>query len=193
VNLAPPHVRCIQIGRDPRAMSAGAPAFRFSLNSGASGVWKVRSFRVKPLSPMDPGAWLSQSCSITFRLAMAATAAGRSCIEWENMPPARISTASSGRSFRNAETHPRDFVCDRHGDSAGSQKCEGLAVIWVIEYSGAPCWIAERVGSSAAFDVTFQRKFARRFLCREDANHEILRLGLSGQWRGLQYEKEDLS
>lgn len=55
-------------------------------------------------------------------------------------------------------------------------------MIWVIEYYGMPaCWITESRGS-AAFDVTFQRKLAQKFMCREDANHEILRLGLSGQW-----------
>lgn len=53
---------------------------------------------------------------------------------------------------------------------------------WVIEYFGTPlCWISEARGS-AAFDVTFQIKLAQRFTCREDAAHEILRLGLSGQW-----------
>jgi len=63
-------------------------------------------------------------------------------------------------------------------------------VIWVIEYSGIPpCWIADRKGSSAAFDVTFQRSLAQRFLCREDASHEIMRLGLSGQWGTQQIGK----
>jgi hypothetical protein len=56
-------------------------------------------------------------------------------------------------------------------------------VAWVIEYYGIPpCWISEAHGS-AAFDVTFQRRLAQRFTCREDAAHEILRLGLSGLWR----------
>lgn len=57
-------------------------------------------------------------------------------------------------------------------------------MIWVIEFFGtAPCWIAERkIGSAAAFDVTFQRRLAQRFTNREDANCEILRLGLSGAW-----------
>jgi hypothetical protein len=53
-------------------------------------------------------------------------------------------------------------------------------MVWVIEYSGiAPCWIAE---SGGGFNITFQRSFAKRFVCREDASHEMLRLGLSGQW-----------
>jgi hypothetical protein len=55
-------------------------------------------------------------------------------------------------------------------------------VTWVIEYFGTPpCWISEARGSSA-FDVTFQLRLAQRFTCREDAAHEILRLGLSGTW-----------
>lgn len=54
---------------------------------------------------------------------------------------------------------------------------------WVIEYNGIPpCWIADRKGSAAAFDVTFQRSCAKRFLCGEDARHEILHLGLSSAW-----------
>jgi hypothetical protein len=63
------------------------------------------------------------------------------------------------------------------------QNWEGFQVIWVIEYIGAPpCWISDRKGSAAAFDVTFQRSLARHFTNREDANCEILRLGLSGAW-----------
>lgn len=59
-------------------------------------------------------------------------------------------------------------------------------MIWVIEYSGiAPCWIKAR-SEGAEIDITFHRKFARRFVCKEDANHEILRLGLSGQWAAQQ-------
>lgn len=58
-----------------------------------------------------------------------------------------------------------------------------IDLLWLIEYIGMPpCWISDRNGSSAAFDVTFQRSCARRFTNREDANCEILRLGLSGNW-----------
>lgn len=60
-------------------------------------------------------------------------------------------------------------------------------MIWVIEYLGTPpCWIADQKGSSAAFDVTFQRSLAKNFPCREDAMLELLRLGLSPQWAAHQ-------
>jgi hypothetical protein len=60
-------------------------------------------------------------------------------------------------------------------------------MIWVIEYLGMPpCWIEDRSRKSAAFDVTFQRSLAKRFTSQEDANHEILRLGLSSQWAAQQ-------
>ena len=59
-------------------------------------------------------------------------------------------------------------------------------MIWVIEYIGMPpCWITE-ARDSRAFDVTFQRSLAQRFMCQEDAKHEILRLGLSGTWTAQQ-------
>ncbi|MFZ1005264.1 MAG: hypothetical protein WAN65_00400 [Candidatus Sulfotelmatobacter sp.] len=52
-------------------------------------------------------------------------------------------------------------------------------MVWVIEYFGSPqCWISEPRGSGA-FDVTFQRRYATQYTCREDAAHEMLRLGLS--------------
>jgi hypothetical protein len=59
---------------------------------------------------------------------------------------------------------------------------------WVIEYMGwlPPCWIANpKIGFAAAFDVTFQVKLAHQFQNREDTQHEILRLGLSGAWRAV--------
>jgi hypothetical protein len=60
-------------------------------------------------------------------------------------------------------------------------------MIWTIQYLGPPsCWIAERKGTSMAFDVTFQRGFARHFANEDEANHEILRLGLSGKWFAAQ-------
>jgi hypothetical protein len=66
---------------------------------------------------------------------------------------------------------------------AGSPQLEGPQVTWVIEYVGFPsCWIAERAGVGAAFDVTFQRPLAKKFMNREDASCEILRLGLSNAW-----------
>jgi hypothetical protein len=62
-------------------------------------------------------------------------------------------------------------------------------VVWVIEFLGTPpCWISES-RCSAAFDVTFQRRLAQHFMCREDALHEMLRLGLSGQWGPQQIGK----
>ncbi len=55
-------------------------------------------------------------------------------------------------------------------------------MIWVIEYIGAPAyWISGKTGP-AAVDVTSERKHAKSFLCREDAMHEMLRLGLSSAW-----------
>ena len=57
---------------------------------------------------------------------------------------------------------------------------------WVIEYVGdfPPCWIAApKVGFAQAFDVTFQIKLAHEFQNREDTQHEMLRLGLSGAWK----------
>jgi len=54
---------------------------------------------------------------------------------------------------------------------------------YVIEYFGTPpCWIADRKGTSAAFDVTFQRPLAHRFASRDEAMCEILRLGLPMSW-----------
>jgi hypothetical protein len=35
-------------------------------------------------------------------------------------------------------------------------------------------------------DVTFQRALAKRHTNREDASHEMLRLGLSGEWEPVQ-------
>ena len=55
--------------------------------------------------------------------------------------------------------------------------------MWVIEHSASPpCWIAERIHPVSGYDVTFQRKLAKRFTNQEDARHEILRLGLPGSW-----------
>lgn len=67
-----------------------------------------------------------------------------------------------------------------------------MAETWVIEYLGTPaCWISEPNGNVMAFDVTFQRKLAHRFQNREDCTHEILRLGLSGQWSAIQLGKSE--
>lgn len=59
---------------------------------------------------------------------------------------------------------------------------------WVIQYEGAPpfCWIGE-ASPGAAFNVTFRFGLAERFTCAEDARHESLRLGLSGDWRVRDY------
>jgi hypothetical protein len=60
-------------------------------------------------------------------------------------------------------------------------------VIWVIEYLGPPsCWIAETKGTSMTFDVTFQRRLARRFANVEAASDEMRRLGLSVNWFAAQ-------
>lgn len=72
---------------------------------------------------------------------------------------------------------------------------EGFTMsVWVIEYIGIPpCWIAQPKGNAgAAFDVTFQRKYAQRFQNREDCSNETLRLGLSTAWIPRQIiEKEN--
>lgn len=58
---------------------------------------------------------------------------------------------------------------------------------WVIEYqSPARCWIREDQGSKT-YGVTFQLKHAQRFICLEDSRHEMLRLGLSGDWEPKSY------
>jgi len=55
--------------------------------------------------------------------------------------------------------------------------------MWVIKFEGmSQCWIREGTSLGWPFDVTFQWKLAKRFACEEDARHEILRLGLSGEW-----------
>jgi hypothetical protein len=59
------------------------------------------------------------------------------------------------------------------------------AETWVIEYQrgSPPCWILVSAEGTPAFDVTYQIKFAQRFQNREDAQHAMLRLGLSGAWK----------
>jgi len=53
---------------------------------------------------------------------------------------------------------------------------------WVIESVALPkIWITESRGLTP-YDITFQLTRAERFLCQEDAKHEMLRLGLGGQW-----------
>jgi hypothetical protein len=70
--------------------------------------------------------------------------------------------------------------------AADSEKLERL-MAWVIEYVGTPpCWIGEHKGSGPVLDVTFQRALAKRHTNREDASHEMLRLGLSGEWEPVQ-------
>jgi len=55
--------------------------------------------------------------------------------------------------------------------------------MFVIQFSGSPkFWICES-RSENPFGVTFRFSEASRFLCQEDARHEMLRLGLSGEWR----------
>jgi hypothetical protein len=55
-------------------------------------------------------------------------------------------------------------------------------VTYVIAHMPGKIFICEPRGI-ADFDVTYQEKNAKPFLCREDAMHEILRLGLGGNWR----------
>jgi len=58
---------------------------------------------------------------------------------------------------------------------------------WVIEYlKNCPCWIQENE-TPTAFDVTYQLKFAQKFVSSEDARNEILRIGLSGDWAPVHY------
>lgn len=58
--------------------------------------------------------------------------------------------------------------------------------MWVIQYFDTPpCWLSAKNGD-APFDVTWQLKNARSFVNREDARHEILRLGLPGIWVAIQ-------
>jgi hypothetical protein len=47
--------------------------------------------------------------------------------------------------------------------------------------SEPPLYIAEARGN--AYDITYQISKAQRFMCLEDAKHEMLRLGLpAGAW-----------
>jgi len=58
---------------------------------------------------------------------------------------------------------------------------------WVVEYdSAARCWLREDQ-TTRTYGVTFQFKEAQRFMCLEDARHEILRFGLSGAWQAKSY------
>jgi hypothetical protein len=58
---------------------------------------------------------------------------------------------------------------------------------WVIQYaSHSPCWIQEEE-RNVSFHVTYQLKFAQRFMSGEDARNEMLRLGLSGDWTPIHY------
>ena len=57
---------------------------------------------------------------------------------------------------------------------------------WVIEYlKSCPCWIQEQ--GPLTFGVTYQLKFAHKFVSSEDARNEILRIGLSGDWGPVHY------
>jgi len=56
---------------------------------------------------------------------------------------------------------------------------------YVIQYLGSPpCWIAVRNENvpPAAFDVTFQRSRAQRFISVEEARKEMIRMDLSASW-----------
>ena len=64
-------------------------------------------------------------------------------------------------------------------------------MMWAIKLAGSPpCWIrrpADELQPTSSTDVcvTFSWKEAYKFPCREDANHEILRLSLPGTWSAI--------
>jgi hypothetical protein len=56
--------------------------------------------------------------------------------------------------------------------------------MWVIQYNlSPPCWLSRNEATAyGGSDVTWNLRQARRFMNREDASHEILKLGLPGVW-----------
>jgi hypothetical protein len=71
-------------------------------------------------------------------------------------------------------------------------------MIWTIELAGSPpCWIKRPAdesfpGNGTEVRVTFQWKEAQKFTCREDANHEMLRLSLPGSWSAVGFARKEI-
>jgi len=59
---------------------------------------------------------------------------------------------------------------------------------WLIEYThcSRPCWIANLVNHHS-FGVTYNPLLAKRFTNGEDARNEILKLGLSPEWKAAEH------